>query len=74
MKAPRKDFTIRPNDQPQRREQINLWDVVIGKVELITTCRSELDAQQLADKLNIDPWYLSRGDKLADRQRRAFAP
>ena len=59
MKKRRKDFTIRPNNQTQRT-QVDLWDVVAGR-ELILTAQSEAEAQAVADALNIDPWFLDRG-------------
>lgn len=61
MKKRRNDFTVRPNRQPERT-QIDLWDVVVGRpAELITTVQGEAKAQEIADNLNRDPWFLDRG-------------
>jgi hypothetical protein len=59
LKKNRKDFVIRPNRQPERK-QTDLWDVTAGKV-LITTVQGEAAAQEVADNLNRDPWFLDRG-------------
>lgn len=59
MKKHRKDFTIRPNTQTNR-PQVDLWDVIVGR-ELVTTAQSEAEAQAIADALNVDPWFLDRG-------------
>ena len=64
MKKRRKDFTIRPNNQPQRT-QVDLWDVVAGR-ELITTVQGQAQAQAVADALNVDPWFLDRGQTRFD--------
>ncbi len=66
MKAPRQDYSIRPNRQTQR-VQTDLWDVVSGRRDLITTAQSEADAQEIADRLNMDPYALMRGQTRADR-------
>ena len=66
MKAPRQDYSIRPNRQTQR-VQTDLWDVVSGRRDLITTAQSEADAQEIADRLNMDPYALMRGQTRADQ-------
>jgi len=68
MLKKRNDFTIRPNDQPQRKTATSdLWDIVIGRSILITTVKGKLEAQSLADKLNEDSHYLYRGQTRSDK-------
>jgi hypothetical protein len=64
----RNDYTIRANRQSERKTDVPLWDVVVGKNIKITTCKGKEVAQVMADRLNIDPDYLERGQTLADRQ------
>jgi len=67
MKKTRNDFTVRPNQQSQRVEsQPDLWDVVIGRSELITTVQGQEGAQAVADMLNKDCYALYRGQTRAD--------
>lgn len=68
MKAPRSDFTVRPNRQNQR-SQLDLWDVILAHATLVTTTTNEQDAQDIADALNIDPYFLDRGKTSADRAK-----
>jgi len=65
MNKQRNDFTVRPNRQTDRL-QTDLWDVVVGRVELVTTAQSQALAQDLADRLNVDPWALGRGQTRAE--------
>ena len=55
----RHDFSIQLNTQKNRKQE-GLWNVVTAS-RLITTARSEGEAQRIADNLNADPWYLDRG-------------
>jgi hypothetical protein len=66
MKPPRNDFKIRPNRQTQRLQK-DLWDVVCAGRDHITTARSQEAAQEIADRLNMDPYALDRGQTRADR-------
>lgn len=66
MKKNRTDYTIRPNKQ-RNREHLGLWDVMVGRVELISTERSEKEAQDMADRLNKDSYALERGQTRQDR-------
>jgi|TARA_R110000851_G_scaffold176007_1_gene322505 hypothetical protein len=70
MKPPRNDYTVRRNTQSHRQAQ-GLWDVVMARSVLITIAKSEEAAQDIADRLNIDPSALDRGDTRADRAKRA---
>lgn len=49
-----------------------LWRIKLGgkRGEAITSCNSVEIANELAKNLNIDPWYLDRGDTRADRNAR----
>jgi hypothetical protein len=67
----RNDYTIRANRQAERKTDVPLWDVVVGKNIKVTTCKGKEVAQAMADRLNIDPDYLERGQTLADRQLQA---
>ena len=59
MKKIRRDFTIVKNSQSERvAAQPDLWNVMLAKKERITTVTGKQTAQDLADKLNKDPWYL----------------
>ena len=66
MKPPRNDFKIRPNRQTQRLQK-DLWDVISGGRYNVTTARSQEAAQDIADRLNMDPYALDRGQTLDDR-------
>jgi hypothetical protein len=61
------DFTIKPNTQSQRENYTELWDVVVGSSVNIITCKGQIAAQKMADQLNIDPYYLERGQTEIDR-------
>ena len=63
----RTDFTIRPNTQSQRENYMELWDVIVGSSDHVITCNGQIAAQKIADQLNIDPYYLDRGQTKADR-------
>jgi hypothetical protein len=49
-----------------------LWRIKIGGKggETITSCASLESANALAENLNIDPWYLNRGDTRVERNTR----
>jgi hypothetical protein len=63
------DFTIKPNTQTQRYNCTDLWDVFAGNSFQIITCNGQLAAQKIADQLNIDSYYLERGQTKNDRVR-----
>lgn len=54
-------------DQNVKGEAI--WKVRTGgkRGDVVTICRTPEAAQEIADKLNIDPWHLDRGYTRADR-------
>lgn len=62
--ARRKDHTIRPNTQDER-SQTDLWDVWCAG-ELIATQVGEAAAQEMADRLNLDPFAMDRGQTRLD--------
>lgn len=59
MKKPRNDFTVRPNTQLER-PQTDLWDIVVARQRFMTVV-GQVRAQEIADELNKDPWFLDRG-------------
>lgn len=73
MKKSRSDYKIRPyrtNLNPERQ----LWQIYIGKDELITTCRSLEEAEKTVAALDVDPWALNRGNTQADRANMSVVP
>ena len=48
-----------------------IWKVKTGgpRGDVVTICRTPEAAQEMADKLNRDPWHLDRGQTRADRIR-----
>ena len=56
-------------DYNVRGDQI--WKVKTGgrRGDVVTICRTPEAAQEMADKLNRDPWFLDRGQTRADRIR-----
>jgi hypothetical protein len=48
-----------------------IWKVKTGgrRGDVVTICRTPEAAQEMADKLNRDPWHLDRGHTRADRIR-----
>ena len=63
MAKVRKDFTVNEyvNKQGETR-----WQVISGGT-VVTVCRALKEAQEIATNLNIDPWFLDRGNTRADR-------
>lgn len=65
----RNDFRVyeekNNHDQP-------IWRIRSGgrKGDVATNCKSLGEANQVARRLNLDPWYLSRGDTRAERNAR----
>lgn len=68
MKRKRNDFTIKPNTQSER-VQTDLWNVVVANKERITTVQGKEKAQRIADALNLDPYFLDRGQTFSDRAK-----
>jgi len=52
-----------------RRTGEQVWKVTVGGTETVSTCTSIEQAQALAKNLNLDPWFLDRGNTRADRNR-----
>ena len=48
-----------------RRTGEQVWKVTVGG-DPITTCTTFEQAEQLAKNLNLDPWFLDRGNTRAD--------
>ena len=48
-----------------------IWKVKTGgrRGDIVAICRTPEAAQDMADKLNRDPWHLDRGQTRADRIR-----
>lgn len=46
-----------------------LWRIRTGgrRGDITTNCNTEAEAIEVARRLNLDPWYLSRGDTRAER-------
>lgn len=46
-----------------------IWRIRTGgtKGDVATNCRSLEEATEIARQLNLDPWFLSRGDTRAER-------
>lgn len=49
-----------------------LWRIKVGgkKGEVLTSCNSLESANTLAKNLNIDPWYLDRGQTRNERNKK----
>lgn len=58
----RNDFTV---VETTRRTGEQVWKVLVGG-DTIATCNDLKKAQQLAENLNLDPWFLDRGNTRAD--------
>lgn len=58
--------------EENRRNGETIWCVRSGgkRGTLITICRTQEKANETAQQLNIDPWYLDRGNTRADRAAR----
>lgn len=65
MKFRHKDFKAVPNKQRDRK-QTDLWDVVSGG-EVVITISGQAAAQEVVNKLNVDPWHLNRGQTRFER-------
>lgn len=63
------DFKVIENSQSQRT-QPDLWDVITGRQRVVTIQGKE-KAQEIADRLNQDPYALDRGQTRADIIRNA---
>ena len=59
------DFSYRQSYN--RIIQKNVWNVYVGKTELVATKHLEEDAKALAHNLNMDPWFLDRNQTQKDR-------
>lgn len=62
----RNDFYV---FEETRRTGETVWRVRIGgkRGTGITTCQTQEKADEIARQLNIDPWFLDRGNTRADR-------
>jgi|TARA_B110000285_G_scaffold70750_1_gene81430 hypothetical protein len=47
------------------------WKVLLAREILISTCRTPEHALSMATALNLDPYYLMRGQTRADRAKAA---
>ena len=48
-----------------RQNGKQVWKVIVGG-ESVTTCNTQERADYLAKNLNLDPWFLDRGNTRAD--------
>jgi hypothetical protein len=66
MNKSRNDFTVYEENNKQGQ---TIWRIRSGgrKGDVATNCTSEVEAMRIAHGLNLDPWYLSRGDTRAER-------
>jgi len=60
----RTDFKVKPHKDLRGNAR---WKVTIGGTETVTICHTEQHANELAKNLNLDPWYLDRGQTRAER-------
>lgn len=62
----RNDFTVHEETDKQDRP---IWRIRSGgrKGDVATNCKTFEEATEVARQLNLDPWYLSRGDTRAER-------
>jgi hypothetical protein len=53
------------------RYGVIIWRIKLGgaRGEVVTTCRSEEQANEYARQLNIDPYYFDRGQTRAERNQ-----
>lgn len=65
----RNDFRV--FEEKDRHDAV-VWRIKLGgaKGEVVTTCRSEEQANEYARQLNIDPYYFDRGQTRAERNQR----
>jgi|TARA_R110000796_G_scaffold227696_2_gene344478 hypothetical protein len=64
MAKVRNDYTVAEHIDRKGR---TVYKVLIARSEVISTCRTLEAAQEMASRLNIDPWALDRGNTRADR-------
>lgn len=65
-RQPKNDFRV--YEETDRNGEA-IWRIRSGgrRGDVATNCRTPEAAAAVAEKLNMDPWYLSRGDTRADR-------
>lgn len=64
LTSKRNDFKVTPHTDLHSNKR---WKIMIGSTETATICHTEQEAIELANKLNIDPWHLERGQTRAER-------
>ena len=62
----RNDYKYKSFRHPRNPDR-ELFQVHLGGDVLVTTCRSESEAVEVCKNLNIDPWFLDRGQTRDDR-------
>lgn len=69
MNKIRNDFKVYEEKDKQDRK---IWRIRSGgrNGDVATHCRSVNEANEVARQLNLDPWYLSRGDTRLERNAR----
>ena len=68
MTKVRNDFKVHPYHSTSRPD-LEQWQVRTGGVDVYVTSRSLAEAERIAAALNIDPYYLERGNTQADRAK-----
>jgi hypothetical protein len=58
------DFTVLETKRSSTRGE-KIWQIILGG-KAITTCVTKKQAVDLAEKLNLDPYFLNRGQTRAD--------
>lgn len=66
MATVRNDFKVFPYTATAKPD-LEQWQVRSGKTDLYITTRDLAEAERVAAALNIDPYYLERGNTQLDR-------
>jgi hypothetical protein len=68
MNKVRNDFKVYPYTATAYPD-IEQWQVKTGKTDLYVTTKNRAEAERIAAALNIDPYYLERGNTQSDRAK-----
>jgi hypothetical protein len=66
MNKVRNDFKVYPY-YASSRPGLEQWQVKTGRTDVHITSRNKAEAERIAAALNIDPYYLERGNTQLDR-------
>ena len=64
LPSKRNDFRVVPHKDLHGNAR---WKIMIGRTETATICQTKQEAIELAKNLNLDPWYLERGQTREER-------